>query len=285
MTLLQTSLLENQKLAVKDLLGHPEQKSAPAKQALEATAVETASVLAPVTTELPFDTPSILARLVSVMKEIGSMDAMVVQAEAGAPKCPEARKWHEVSMTALVWSRQNLAKEQRALLQKLKERCLAQRAAEPSPVPTTVCYQKLGAQGPPSAAAPAADNARVVGSLRSDLRRVQELDDPQRCLLVRKIKKLGLESAQKLQSHFQRAGGVTEVLVAHSFEKPSAKRRQGRIRPAAMGFVVMESGAVARALVDSGEVQFVQDGEELVEVTVEHFDPSMASLQASYYEA
>merc|ERR1719198_195767 len=59
----------------------------------------------------------------------------------------------------------------------------------------------------------------VVGSLRNDLQRLREYEVG-RCLLVRGIKRLGLESAHKLRGHFQHYGAVTEVFVAHSFEKP-----------------------------------------------------------------
>lgn len=272
-TLIQTSLLQRQKSAVEDLPGSPEQKSA-----------ETAGAVAPITTtEIPLDSPSILARLVSVTKEIASIDAMIAKAEAGAPKCPEAQKWHEVSMTALAWSRESLAKEQRPLLLKLKEQFLAQQAPVEAPrTQPKECYQQPTAQPPAEHLDESAKDAQAAGSLRADLRKLQEYNDPQRCLLVRKIKKLGLDSARKLRDHFQTAGVVTEVLVAHSFEKPSAKRRHGRVRPAAMGFVVMESAAVASALMEGGEVQFVRDGEELVEVTVETFDPAMASFPAAW---
>lgn len=275
-TLPQTSPLEQQKWPAKDPRDGPTHTPA-AQHGLGADALKAASALVPITAELPADTPAILTRLASVVKEIASMDAMIAKAEASAPECPEARKWFEVSQTALVWSRENLTKEQRALLHRLKEQCLAQATAQPSPVPPAARCQKLPAQDAPAAAAGLNDDAKVVGSLRADLRKLQGYDDPRRCLLVRKIKRLGVDSAQKLRDHFQRAGAVTDVLVAHSFEKPSAKRRQGRVRPAAMGFVVMEDAAIAKDLVESGAVQLVQDGEELVEVAVEEFDPAMAA--------
>merc|ERR1719183_942939 len=91
---------------------------------------------------------------------------------------------------------------------------------------------------------------RLVGSLRNDLERLK-MYDRERCLLVRNIKKLGLSSQQRLQAHFERYGAVSEVLVAHSFEKPSAKRRNGRICPANKGFVIMEDPKVALGVLDA----------------------------------
>merc|ERR1719161_2891980 len=122
--------------------------------------------------------------------------------------------------------------------------------------------------------APQLDSS-LVGSLRADLEKLRTYD-PDRCLLVRNLKKLGLSSQQLLQEHFGHYGVVSEVLVAHSFEKPSAKRRNGRIRSATKGFVVMEDPAVALRVLQDGETQWVADGEKQCELIVERFNPRAA---------
>merc|ERR1719161_2985809 len=82
------------------------------------------------------------------------------------------------------------------------------------------------------------------GSLRQDLELLRQRQ-PDCVLIVRKIKKLGFESPQILDQYFSQYGEVKELLVAHSHVKPTAKRPNGRVRPAALCFVVMatEEGA------------------------------------------
>merc|ERR1719324_1267784 len=115
-----------------------------------------------------------------------------------------------------------------------------------------------------------------VGSLRADLERLRGYSK-EKCLLVRKIKRLGLESPQKLKAHFERYGAVSEVLVAHSFEKPSAKRRSGRMRPAAIGFIVMAADAAAASILATGESHMVRDGADFCEVSVQPYNPQAAA--------
>lgn len=157
--------------------------------------------------------------------------------------------------------------------------------SSPNPAPTAPPGEFL----PPTLEpAPAAEEAELlggahaappeVGSLRSDLERLREFD-PGCCLIVRRIKKLGLESGQYLREHFELAGSVREVLVAHSFEKPSAKRRNGRIRPAAIGFVAMASEADAAAALLRGQEQVI--GEAVVDVQlIEPFESLEEAEQA-----
>merc|ERR1719313_3047599 len=77
------------------------------------------------------------------------------------------------------------------------------------------------------------------GSLRQDLELLRQRQ-PEHVIIVRKIKKLGFESPQLLDAHFSQFGEVKELLVAHSHVKPTTKRPNGRVRPAALGFVVMD---------------------------------------------
>merc|ERR1719324_1120399 len=226
------------------------------------------------------DFAALLADLVGVAAELARMDEMLAQAEASAPASAEARKWHEVSVQALAWSREALVERQNNLLVQMKVLLQVGRADKTVVVSSeTIVAQTYSPTQPEVALSlePQESETAVVGSLRADLERLRGYSKEQ-CLLVRKIKRLGLESSQKLRAHFERYGAVSEVLVAHSFEKPSAKRRNGRMRSATKGFVVMEDPAVALQVLDAGETQWVADGEKLCELIVERF--SLRSIDA-----
>merc|ERR1719420_345235 len=224
------------------------------------------------------DFADLLADLVGVAAELARMDEMLAQAEASAPASAEARKWHEVSVQALVWSREALVERQNNLLVQMKVLLQVGHADKTVVVSSeTIVAQTYSPTQPEVALSlePQESETAVVGSLRADLERLRGYSKEQ-CLLVRKIKRLGLESSQKLRAHFERYGAVSEVLVAHSFEKPSAKRRLGRVRPATKGFVVMEESAAARAVLEAGEAHMVEDDDQLHEVIVQHFNPFVA---------
>jgi len=107
-----------------------------------------------------------------------------------------------------------------------------------------------------------------VGSLRDDLERLKEYD-AQQCLIVRRIKRLGLGSPEILREHLSAFGGVKEMLISHSLEKKSAKCRADRVRPAALGFVVMDSVDGAQAALNAGPSLMVGG----VDVEVKIFEP------------
>jgi len=121
---------------------------------------------------------------------------------------------------------------------------------------------------------PAQAGARVVagefsvGSLRDDLERLKDYDD-QQCLIVRRIKRLGLGSPAILREHFSGFGDVKEILISHSLEKKSAKCRADRLRPAALGFIVMASVDGAQAALRAGPTIMIGD----VDVEVQIFEP------------
>merc|ERR1719453_644226 len=94
------------------------------------------------------------------------------------------------------------------------------------------------------------------GSLRQDLEFLRERH-PDRVLIVRKIKKLGFDSPQLLEKHFLQFGEVSEVLVAHSHVKATPKRPNGRVRPAALGFVVMATEEGVQRALESGKEQSI----------------------------
>jgi hypothetical protein len=70
---------------------------------------------------------------------------------------------------------------------------------------------------------------------------LDEVDEA--CVLtVRKIHKLGLNSAQALREHFSQYGEIDRVLLLPSRPKSNvANAANGKVRPASMAFVVMRS--------------------------------------------
>jgi len=89
-------------------------------------------------------------------------------------------------------------------------------------------------------------------SLREDMERLKH-QDPECVLVVKKIKKLGFESPTVLKEHFGQYGIVLDVMVAltHSPQKTKSTR----VRPAAMGFVVMGDASAAKHALQAGVSQ------------------------------
>lgn len=104
-------------------------------------------------------------------------------------------------------------------------------------------------------------NITENNTLRSNLRKLAEVD-ADRVFMVRKINKLGLGSAQLLKTYFGQIGGVTNVYVTHSidrrkiehFENPNAKPV---VRPAGIGFVVMDKAEDVATVFQNGKEQMV----------------------------
>lgn len=228
-----------------------------------------------------------LKEFLEIAVKMAQVDEAVQEAAAHAPppEAPEAQKWHEVSLKALQWTRSSLASQQDGSLAQLKQAVLSRRVpdalADASAVAPAVAPALPAARTstvPPSAGEPlavmrpqAARGQQVpknVGSLREDLERLREFPTEQ-CLIVRRIKRLGLGSPELLRKALAPYGEVAEVLVAHSFERKSAKCRVDRVRPAALGFVVMGSAEEAAAVLRAGPSIMVGD----VDISVSIFEP------------
>jgi len=243
--------------------------------------------------------PSLLKELVEVAAEVARTDGLLEEAEQSSPQGADAQKWHEVSCRALRWSRDALIDRQSNILVRMKGLVQESGArpgvvpAEPVLTPTSKCSwlnvdapefcpalkQSAAAQDREQHAAPAAGlpGAEHVGSLREDLEKLHGYDR-RCCILVRKIKQLGLNSPETLHEHFSSYGELAEVLVSHTFEKPSAKRAAGRVRPAALGFVVLRSSEAAEAILAAGEEHVVGSGADAVTVLVQRYEPSGSEL-------
>lgn len=95
-------------------------------------------------------------------------------------------------------------------------------------------------------------------TLRSHLQWLQTRD-PGCVLVVRKINRLGFESASILKQHFSKYGPVDAVLVAHSQVKCPNRQSATRTRPAGLGFVVMMGVADVKAVLQIGDEHRVCD--------------------------
>jgi len=239
--------------------------------------------------------PALLKELVEVAAEIARTDGLLKEANGSAPHGADAQKWHEVSCRALRWSRDALADRQSNILAVMKE--LLQddcaRAGEvstkpaPTPDPNTSWLNVDAPEFCPALKSCAAvlhmeqhealklglRGAEHVGSLREDLEKLRRYDRDC-CILVRKIKQLGLQSPEKLHEHFSTYGELADVLVSHTFEKPSAKRANGRVRPAALGFVVLRSPEAVKAILAVGEEHVMGYGADALTVVVQRYEPS-----------
>jgi hypothetical protein len=80
------------------------------------------------------------------------------------------------------------------------------------------------------------------GSLRSNLKKMKEIDE-ERIFMVRGIGKLGLNSANILREHFTQIGIVQEVFVTHAFN-----RKHTSMRAAQFGFIAMEKAEDVRSV-------------------------------------
>lgn len=104
-------------------------------------------------------------------------------------------------------------------------------------------------------------------SLRCNLEVLHELDC-NRIVIVRKINRLGFESAQVLEHFFTKYGKVDRVLVSHSH----AKSRNLRFRPSGLGFLVMTTAEEVQAvLADGPEIHVTTDTCKSVQINVQPF--------------
>jgi len=206
---------------------------------------------------------AVLLELVNIAAQIARVDQMIAQVTNGAPDADEAKRWHEISLQALRCSRDMLSQKQAECLAGL-------RGSSPEATPATVeiapppglCQTETPTwMGSPVEAIPEfVPEVKTLesggGSLRRDLEVLRE-HSPERVLIVRKIKKLGFESPTLLTEHFRQYGQVAEVPVAHSHVRPTPKRPSGRVRPAALGFMVMASEEAAQSALQAGVSQAV----------------------------
>jgi len=95
-----------------------------------------------------------------------------------------------------------------------------------------------------------------------------ESDDPDKIVIVRKMNRLGLNSAAVLKEHFSRFGVVEKLRLANAHDRKLANSLNARLRPSGIAFVVFKSPAAASQVFAEGETQNVIG----VEVSVSRFE-------------
>jgi hypothetical protein len=217
-----------------------------------------------------------LLELVNIAAQLAQIDHMIAQVTGGMPGTDDAKVWHDISVKALQYSREVLSEKQKSCLRGLRDSfpdavmedgALLVEQADTSVVPeqsltvketpTWMGWSKETVQSCPAFVPKIQVDEPNGGSLRSDLEQLRKYD-PKSVLIVRKIKKLGFESPALLKDYFQQYGVVAEILVAHSHVKPTAKRPNGRVRPAALGFVVMSSATSAQEALEAGVMHVIR---------------------------
>jgi len=219
---------------------------------------------------------AILLELTTIAGQLAHVEKTMALVNEGIPEEEEAKRFYEISVQALQTSRNMLAEKQLNCLKDLSALTGATPKTEPA-APQKDTEQKAEAPStwdswtptdisgcpefvpPPPGLAPVQSYGAAgasTGSLRGDLEILRHAQ-PETVLIVRKIKKLGFESPEMLKQHFAQYGRVSEILVAHSHVKATAKRPNGRVRPAALGFVIMGSAEGAQKAFEAGVTQMV----------------------------
>jgi len=211
---------------------------------------------------------SLLLELTEFATQLAHVEMMLAQVNGSAPEEESAKRFHEISLQALQCSQKMLFEKQTQCLKDLvaligSPSKATEEKVEPvlesAPASNTwKDWAKADIEAVPEFLPPGDISSKLIGSgsLRQDLELLRQRQ-PEHVIIVRKIKKLGFDSPQMLDDHFSQFGEVKELLVAHSHVKPSAKRPNGRVRPAALGFIVMADEEAAQNAIKLGTDQMI----------------------------
>jgi hypothetical protein len=107
---------------------------------------------------------------------------------------------------------------------------------------------------------PSYANITEDNTVGSNLRKMAAID-ASRIFMVKRINKLGFGSPQMLRTHFGKVGVVTDVFITHSLDRrkidPQNLKARPYVRPARLGFVVMEKSEDVVAVFRNGYEQTV----------------------------
>jgi len=218
-------------------------------------------------------------KLVEVSAKLSQLEGVANQMRSCGPVGSEAKKWQDLTSVAMDWSRNSLRDQQLTFINKIVEeashRALGNQPSTqvevpqaqlnkleiPMPIkilaPSEISTPRLNPVEEPEPCTPTSKDATISSgfeqgeTLRTHLEALSS-EDPGCILIVRKINRLGFESPGFLEQYFKQFGGVVRVYVAHSRVKPSKQRPLPRVRPAGLGFVLMDSAATAAHAVASG---------------------------------
>eukprot|EP00746_Dinoflagellata_sp_MGD_P149321 gnl/MRDRNA2_/MRDRNA2_81366_c0_seq4.p1 gnl/MRDRNA2_/MRDRNA2_81366_c0~~gnl/MRDRNA2_/MRDRNA2_81366_c0_seq4.p1 ORF type:complete len:291 (+),score=75.63 gnl/MRDRNA2_/MRDRNA2_81366_c0_seq4:90-962(+) len=252
----------------------------------KATAAASEPTCTSSTPNTPAAMASVLLELTEVASQLAHVEMMLSQVTENGPEEESAKRYHEISLKALECSKKMLHEKQAQCLKDLGAlvACPGKiienetKTSVPS-TPTSATWDswtKAELEAVPEFVPEPQLATKLIGSgsLRQDLELLRQRD-PECVIIVRRIKKLGFESPQLLDQHFSQYGGVKELLVAHSHVKPTAKRPNGRVRPAALGFVVMATEEGAQNAFKAGTEQWLH-GVNIELAPFESFDAHYA---------
>jgi len=229
-----------------------------------------------------------LLDLVKVSTQLSQLEQVAAQTRGCEAVSSDAKKWQELTSVALDWSRKSLCEQQRGAIEKVAQLLKRSPGVPQGSVdaPTTTSTTTTVSQPPKTpcppkpveaavqdrTAAPTAPTGFEEGeTLRTHLESLAG-EDPNRILIVRRINRLGFESPQLLEKFFGEFGTVCRVFVAHSRVKASAKRPVPRVRPAGLGFVLMERAEDAHEIANSGPQIMINNAS----IEVKLYQPGLA---------
>jgi hypothetical protein len=132
---------------------------------------------------------------------------------------------------------------------------------------------------------PRSANIADDNTLKANLRKLATIDS-KRVFMVRKISRLGLNSADILRKYFSNFGSIEHVFVTHGIDKrhadPDCPQAQPQIRPAGMGFIVMEKIEDVVTIFKQGLEHDVK-GAVIALTAYEHHDPQEAARDESKF--
>jgi hypothetical protein len=138
-----------------------------------------------------------------------------------------------------------------------------------TPQPSSTVEHELGKVESPAAGDMLDECYKMQRTLGDQLHDLEKID--KNCIvLARRIGRLGFASPQILEAHFSQHGKVCHVLVPHSFSRKSGPPgcvRNRRLRPAAMGFIVMSNEQDVQSILAAGTEQKVR--KEDITVTIQ----------------
>lgn len=198
-----------------------------------------------------------LLELVKVTTQLSQLQQIADQTRGCQALSSDAKKWQEVTSIALDWSHKSLLEKQRSCIEKVTQ--LVKRSPDALPeTPAMDAVSPVSSAPCPPKPVPAVqdETSGTTGfeqgeTLRTHLEALAG-EDSNRILIVRRINRLGFESPTFLEKHFSEYGKVSRVFVAHSRVKPSAKRPVPRVRPAGLGFVLMDNVEDANRIATAG---------------------------------
>jgi len=88
-------------------------------------------------------------------------------------------------------------------------------------------------------------------------------EDPAKILIVRKINRLGFDSAEKLKEHFERFGPVEKVRLSNAHAKQPGNFRS-RVRPSGIAFLLFQDAQDATRALAAGASQVIANAEVFV---------------------